>query len=166
MISKEKLKQRFKAILSLDSHPGHISTGFAVGVFISFTPPIPGLHTAAALILAFLLRLNKLTCITGTWVNSPITVVPSMILSYKLGKWILGGQGTAELNIRNLEWSSLKGVMIQHSKPLLLGCSIIGFVAAICAYFACYWLVLFFRRKDAAMAEMTREMEVVGEELE
>jgi len=166
MISKEKLKQRFKAIMSLDSHPGHISTGFAVGVFISFTPPIPGLHTAAALILAFLLRLNKLTCITGTWVNSPITVVPSMILSYKLGKWILGGQGTAELNIRNLEWSSLKGVMIQHSKPLLLGCSIIGFVAAICAYFACYWLVLFFRRKDAAMAEMTREMEVVGEELE
>jgi len=166
MISKEKLKQRFKAIMSLDSHPGHISTGFAVGVFISFTPPIPGLHTAAALIVAFLLRLNKLTCITGTWVNSPITVVPSMILSYKLGKWILGGQGTAELNIRNLEWSTLKGVMIQHSKPLLLGCSIIGFVAAICAYFACYWLVIFFRRKDAAMAEMTREMEVVGEELE
>jgi hypothetical protein len=26
--------------------------------------------------------------------------------------------------------------------------------------------VLFFRRKDATLAEMTREMEVVGEELE
>jgi uncharacterized protein (DUF2062 family) len=166
MISKEKLKQQFKQIMSLDSHPGHISAGFSVGVFISFTPPIPGLHTALALIIAFVFRLNKLTCLTGTWVNSPITVVPSLILSYKLGKWILGGHGTLELNIRNLDWATLKGVMLHHSKPLLLGCSLIGFVAAVCAYFACYWLVVFFRRKDAALAEMTREMEEVGEELD
>jgi hypothetical protein len=166
MISKEKLKQKFKEIMSLDSHPGHISTGFAVGVFISFTPPIPGMHTALALIIALVFRLNKVTCLTGSWINSPITIVPSMLLSYKLGKWILGGHGTSELNIRNLDWASLKGVMLHHSKPLLLGCSIIGFVAAVAAYFTCYWLVVFFRRKDAALAEITREMEEVGEELE
>ena len=166
MISREKLKQQFKGIMSLDSHPGHISTGFAVGVFISFTPPIPGLHTALALIIAFIFRLNKVTCLTGSWVNSPITVVPSMILSYKLGKWILGGHGTSELKIRNMDWTTLKGVMLHHSKPLLLGCSIIGFVAAVAAYFICYQLVVFFRQKDAALAEMTREMEEVGEELE
>jgi uncharacterized protein (TIGR03546 family) len=165
MISKEKLKQQFKTIMSLDSHPGHISVGFAVGVFISFTPPIPGLHTALALIIAFVFRLNKLTCITGSWINSPITVVPSMVFAYKLGKWILGGQGATEMDIKNLDWSTLKGIMIHHSKPLLLGCSIIGFVAAIAAYFICYRLIVFFRRKDAALAEMTREMEVVGEEL-
>ena len=166
MISKEKLKHKFKEIMSLDSHPGHISAGFAVGVFISFTPPIPGIHTALALIIALIIGLNKETCLTGTWINSPITVVPSLILSYKLGKWILGGHGRSELNIRNLDWVSLKGVMLHHSKPLLLGCSIIGFVAAVAAYFICYWLVIFFRRKDAGLAEMTREMEVVGEELE
>jgi len=166
MISREKLKQQFKQIMSLDSHPGHISAGFAVGVFISFTPPIPGLHTALALIIALVFRLNKLTCITGTWINSPITVVPSLVLSYKLGIWILGGPATSDMNIRNLDWASLKEVMLHHSKPLLLGCSIIGFVAAVAAYFICYWLVVFFRRKDAALAEMTREMEVVGEELE
>jgi uncharacterized protein (DUF2062 family) len=166
MISKEKLKQHFKTIMSLDSHPGHISVGFAVGVFISFTPPIPGLHTALALIIAFVFRLNKLTCLTGSWVNSPITVVPSLILSYKLGKWILGGHGKLELNIRTLDWLTLKGVMLHHSKPLLLGCSIIGFIAAVAAYFSCYLLIVFFRRKDAALAEMTREMELVGEDLE
>jgi uncharacterized protein (TIGR03546 family) len=165
MISKEKLKQQFKTIMSLDSHPGHISVGFAVGVFISFTPPIPGMHTALALIIAFIFRLNKVTCITGSWVNTPITVVPSLILSYKLGKWILGENGTLELSINNLDWTTLKGVMLHHSKPLLLGCSIIGFVAAVSAYFICYRLVVFFRRKDAALAEMTREMEEVGEEL-
>ncbi len=164
MISKEKLKQQFKTIMSLDSHPGHISVGFAVGVFISFTPPIPGLHTALALIIAFVFRLNKLTCITGSWINSPITVVPSMILAYKLGAWILGGE-TADLNMSSLDWEHLQAVLVTHSKPLLLGCSIIGFVAAIMAYFICYRLVVFFRRKDAALAELTREMEEVGEEL-
>jgi uncharacterized protein len=165
MIDREKLKQQFKIIMSLDSHPGHIAAGFAVGVFISFTPPIPGLHTAMALAIAFLFRLNKLTCLAGSWINSPITVVPSMIFSYKLGAVILQYKKT-DLRIRNLDWASLKGVMLHHSKPLLLGCSIIGFVAAIMAYFICYRLVVYFRRKDAALAEMTREMEEVGEELE
>jgi len=166
VISIDKLKQQFKTIMSMDSHPGHISSGFAVGVFISFTPPIPGLHTALALIVSFVFRLNKLTCLTGTWINSPITVIPSMIFSYKIGKWLLGGQGVPELKIRNLDWASLKGIMLHHSKPLLLGCSIVGFVAAVASYFICYYLVTFFRRKDAGLAEMTREMEEVGEELE
>ena len=65
MINREKLKLQFKSIMSLDSHPGHIATGFAVGVFISFTPPIPGLHTGLALAIAFLFRLNKISCQIG-----------------------------------------------------------------------------------------------------
>lgn len=165
MINRDKLKQRFKAILSLDAHPGHISTGFAVGVFISFTPPIPGLHTGLALAVAFLFRLNKLTCITGSWVNSPITIIPSMIASYKLGQMMLGRPST-ELRISGLDWAGLKELLMLHSKPLLLGCSVIGFVAATVAYFACYWLIVALRRRDAALQEITREMEEVGEELE
>ena len=42
----------------------------------------------------------------------------------------------------------------------------IGFFAALAGYAICYWLVTFFRRKDAALSEITREMEEVGEELE
>lgn len=160
MIHKEKLIQRFKAILSLDSHPGHISAGFAVGVFISFTPFF-GLHTAIAIALAFIFRLNKLTCITGSWVNTPLTVAPVLIASYNLGRF-LQGKPVRNLSFRGLEWHQLQ----PYAKSLLLGSSIIGFCAAVAAYFVCYWLVLAFRRKDAAMAEITREMEEVGDELE
>ena len=160
MISKEKLKQQFKAIMSLDSHPGHISLGFAVGVFVSFTPFF-GLHTPLAIALAFVFRLNKLSCITGAWINTPLTVVPVLAASYKLGQY-LSGKPPVELSFKSLAWHSLQ----PHAKSLLLGSSIIGFVAAIASYFIIYWLVVFFRRKDAALAEMTREMEVVGEELE
>ena len=160
MVNINKLKHQFKTILSLDSHPGHISTGFAVGVFISFTPFF-GMHTPMAIALAFLFRLNKLTCITGAWVNTPLTILPVLAASYKLGR-VLQGKPVKELNVQGLDWAVLK----PHAKSLLLGSSVIGFVAAVAGYFICYWMVTAFRRRDAGLAELTREMEEVGEELE
>lgn len=160
MISIDKLKQQFKKILSLDAHPGHISIGFAVGVFVSFTPFF-GLHTPMAIALAFIFRLNKVACITGAWINTPLTVVPVLVASYNLGGFLLGKPGVA-LNFTTLDWQSLK----PYAASILLGSSIIGFASAVASYFICYWLITFFRRKDAALKEISREMEVVGEELE
>ena len=113
------------AILSLDSHPGHISAGLAVGVFISFTP-FYGLHLVMALVASFMFRLNKITCITGTWVNNPFTVVPVTVLSYKLGR-ILLGLPPARIHIRELDWHFVKS----HATSLILGSSILGFAAAV-----------------------------------
>jgi uncharacterized protein (DUF2062 family) len=160
VISINKLKQQFKKILSLDAHPGHISTGFAVGVFVSFTPFF-GVHTPLAIALAFIFRLNKVACITGAWVNTPLTMLPVLVASYNLGRVLRGIPGS-KLNFTNLDWHTLQ----PYAKSILLGSSIIGFLAAVSSYFICYWLVTFFRRKDAALKEISREMEVVGEELE
>lgn len=160
VISINKLKQQFKKILSLDAHPGHISTGFAMGVFISFTPFF-GLHTPIAIALAFIFRLNKLTTVTGAWVNTPLTMVPVLMASYNLGSFMLG-KPHKELILNAMEWQQLK----PYAESILLGTSLIGFVAAVASYFICYRLVTFFRRKDAALDEITREMEEVGEELE
>ena len=160
MLDREKWRQRIRQILSLDSHPGHISVGFAVGVFISITPFF-GIHTPLAIAAAFLFRLNKLTCITGAWINTPITIIPVLGLSYKLGRVLLG-RPPGELRIRSLEWVMLK----KHAAAIILGSSIIGFVLAIAAYFLCYWLIVRFRKKDEALAELTREMEVTGEALD
>ncbi|MFA7404337.1 MAG: DUF2062 domain-containing protein [Pelobacteraceae bacterium] len=160
VISIDKLKQQFKKILSLDAHPGHISAGFAVGVFISFTPFF-GLHTPLAIALAFIFRINKVACITGAWVNTPLTMVPVLVASYNLGRF-LRGKPARELAFTTLDWHTLQ----PYAKSILLGSSLIGFVAAVASYFICYWLVTFFRRKDAALKEMTREMEEVGEELD
>ncbi len=160
MININKIKKQFKAILSLDSHPGHISAGFAVGVFISFTPFF-GLHTPLAIALAFIFRLNKLTCITGAWINTPFTMLPVLAASFKLGRF-LRGKPVVELTLRGSEWQHLK----PYAKSLLLGSSVLGFIAAIAAYFICYWLVTAFRKKDAGLAQLTREMEELGDDLE
>ena len=160
MFNKEVWKERFKKILSLDSHPRHIALGFAVGVFISITPFF-GLHTVLAIAAAFIFRLNKLTCITGSWVNTPITVIPVLGLSYKLGRVLLG-HSPGILKIRSLEWAMLK----KHAAAIILGSSIIGFILAVAGYFLCYWLIVRFRKKDEVLDELTREMEETGEELE
>ena len=165
MINKELWKKRFKEILSLDSHPGHISAGFAVGVFISFTPFF-GFHSGLAIAAAFVFRLNKITCLTGSWVNNPFTVVPVLGLSFKLGR-LLRGRSPQELHLKHeLTWQYALELLDKKGASLLLGSSIIGFFAALVAYFLCYWLVVKFRRKNEAMAEMTEEMEDVGEDIE
>ncbi len=160
LLDKEKWKKRIKAILTLDSHPGHISAGLAVGVFISFTP-FYGLHLVMAVVASFLFRLNKITCITGTWVNNPFTVVPVTVMSYKIGRTLLGLPPT-KIHIRELSWQFFKA----HATSLILGSSILGFIAAVISYFVCYYLIVSFRQKDEAMKEMTDEMEETGEDME
>lgn len=165
MLDKERWKKKFKNILSLDSHPGHISAGFAVGVFISFTPFF-GMHTAMAIVAAFVFRLNKLTCLTGSWINTPFTVIPVLGISYKLGRVLLG-KTPQELHIKHeLSWQYAVRLLDKHGSSLLLGTSILGFIAAIIGYFLCYYLVVHFRRKDESLNEIGKEMEEVGEDLE
>ena len=54
----------------------------------------------------------------------------------------------------------------KHAAAIILGSSIIGFILAIAGYFLCYWLIVRFRKKDEALAELTREMEETGEALD
>lgn len=160
VIDKDLWKKRFREILSLDSHPAHIAAGFAVGTFISFTPFF-GIHTPMAIAAAFLLRLNKVTCITGAWVNTPLTVVPALVLSHKLGQMLLG-LDPVEISFRSLEWDDLK----EHAASLILGSSLLGFAAALLGYAVCYWLVVQFRKKDETQSEQLREMEELGEDFD
>ena len=161
LLNKTAWKKRVYSILSLDSHPGHIAAGFAVGVFISFTPFF-GMHTPLAVVAAFVFRLNKLTCITGAWINTPITMIPVLGLSYELGLF-MQGLPVDQLTLEDgLKWESLQA----HATSLLLGSSILGFIAAVIAYFACYYLVIRFRAKDEAQAALAKQMDEVGEELE
>jgi uncharacterized protein (TIGR03546 family) len=159
-MTKEDLKQRITTILSLDSHPGHIAAGFAVGVFISITP-LFGIHTPLAIAAAFLFRLNKLTTITGAWINTPLTVLPVLMASYRLGELLLGQEPKA-VSFETLDWHHLK----EYATALFIGSSVIGLISALFAYMACYWLVVRFRRKDPGLAELTQESIIAGEDLE
>ncbi len=159
-MTKTQLKQKMLAILSLDGHPGNIAAGFAVGVFIGITP-LFGIHTPLAIAAAFIFRLNQLTTITGSWLNTPFTVLPVLMASYRLGEFILGQKPRA-VSFETLDWHHLK----DYATALFIGSSIIGFIAAVICYFICYWLVIRFRRKDPGLEELAKESVLTGENLE
>lgn len=162
MLDRNAWKKRLKAVLSLDAHPGHIAAAFAIGVFISFTP-LFSIHTGMAIVAAFLFRLNKIACITGAWVNTPLTVLPILVLSYKLGCLLLGLPPIdLRISVSELSWDLVSRLGL----PLFLGSTILGAMAAAISYGVIYWLVVRFRRKDEALAELTREMVEVGEDIE
>lgn len=159
MLDRAGLCRKMKEILSINAHPGHLAAGLAVGVFISITPFF-GLHTPMAIVAAFLFRLNKVACITGAWLNTPITMIPVTLLSFKIGE-VLSGRPPTDLSVKAFEWHYLK----PYASSLLLGSSILGFVVAVTVYFVSYCLIVRFRKKDDTLRTLTREMEEVGEDI-
>lgn len=80
----------------LPGTPARIAAGFACGVAVSFTPFI-GFHFVLAAGLALLLRGNILASAFGTVAGNPWTFPLIWIWTYRIGLWILGGDGHGDL---------------------------------------------------------------------
>ena len=89
----EYVKHRIKR---LPDTPHKIALGIACGTFVTFTPFF-GLHFFLAAGLAYLLRGNVLSALLGTFFGNPITFPFIAPVSYRLGLWILGAGGDANV---------------------------------------------------------------------
>ena len=151
--SRRGLTGRLTAVFHLDDAPWKIALGLAVGVFIGCTP-LYGLHTLMALLVAFALRMNKAATVTGAWLNLPWVAPFVYGISLKVGEFILsGGHGLESL--RGLGLSELAAMIRPYlslerfhegllgsfqllfvaSKPLFVGTTVVGGVAALATYF-------------------------------
>lgn len=157
---KTDFKKRLQTILCLENNPGHIAAGFAVGVFIGITP-LFGFHTFLAIASAIIFRLNKLTTITGSLINTPLTVLPVLMASYQLGEFILGRQ-PRDVSFKILDWHHLK----DYAAALFIGTSLTGLAAALVSYFLIYRLVVRFQQRDQGLAELSRASIATGESFE
>ncbi len=79
---------RFLAMLGRDEPPELVAASFALGVAISFTP-LFGFHWILALLLAFVLRLNKVDVLLGTFVINPLTIGPVSAVAIPVGRFLL-----------------------------------------------------------------------------
>jgi uncharacterized protein len=139
---EEKKKIDLREILRLNDEPNRIAAGVAVGVFISFSP-FYGAHMLLALGLAFLFRLNKAATIAGTWVVLPWFAPFVLSFAYLLGRFLMGqGIGFPQGVSLERKW------ILQNFPPLLLGCSLLGVVAAGCAYALARRTIVRWRRSN------------------
>ncbi len=143
---RRKLRYLYLRLIRLRSTTPAIARGLAMGVFAGFFP-LFGLQTIFGLLLAILIRGNKITAAVGTWISNPFTYVPIYIFNYNVGRVLLG---TDEVS-QKVEWTST-AELLQAGKTfavtLFFGCSVVGAIAAFIAYFLGLWLIPRLRKRS------------------
>lgn len=138
-------------LLRLQGTPEAIALGVACGVFAGFFPWF-GVQIIVAVILATALRAHKIAAAASTWVSNPFTYVPIFAFNFKVGQWITGWHDFA---IDPIDWMSSE---IWHFGAtffwtMILGCLLVGSVAALCSYLLAFHLVSRLRHRHGMRGE-------------
>jgi len=132
------VKQYLRTFVALDDTPERIALAFSIGVFISFSPLL-GLHTLIGMLIAVFFGLNRMAMLTGVWINNPWTLLPIYSTATYVGQRLAGFRGNSAPMVRFHEmWHLRYWLGVIHDwrflKPLLLGSTVISFVAGGLAY--------------------------------
>ena len=121
-----------------------ISSGFACGSMVSFTPLL-GLHFLLAVIFAFLIRGNFIAALIGTIVGNPITFPFIWGLIYKVGTYVT----TIKQAIFSYEinFNMIINQTYEIFFPMLVGGIVIAPLVWIITYFIIYSFISSYKRR-------------------
>ena len=126
-------------LVSLNDSPQRIALGFAVGVFLAFSPLL-GLHTVLGLLIAFVFGLNRVAVLVGLFINNPWTLFPIYGLATYVGGLLVGFPPSVPIQalgfnavLQTRFWVELAGEW-GFWKPLLLGSAILSCTTAVLSY--------------------------------
>ncbi len=142
----QKIYQRF---IRIRGNPREIARGFALGLFIGFSPTM-GVQIVVAVFLAALFKWNKFTAAIGVQVTNPVTAPFIYGFTYFIGAKLIGLQKPLLLT-ESFDWNSIVNMMDQAPKiflALTIGGVIIGAPAAMIGYVACYAAVDGYQKKN------------------
>jgi uncharacterized protein (DUF2062 family) len=77
-----------ESLLHVNDTPERTAAAFALGVFLGFSPFL-GLHTIIAILLAFVLDLNRVAVLLGVYSNLPWIIAPYYAFTTMMGAAIL-----------------------------------------------------------------------------
>ncbi len=134
-----RLRRLAQLVLQVDDTPTRVAASFGVGMFIAFFP-IFGTHTAIALAVAFLFRLNRVAVLSGAWMSNPWTIVPMWTFGALVGCAMLGVSPRA---LGQIDWSlsgrafydSLASGLVPLLWPFILGNVATGVVSGGVSFF-------------------------------
>ncbi len=105
---------------------------FSLGLFVAFMP-IPG-HPLIAALAAIPLRVNVAVATVTTFVSNPLTMGPMFLSAYWLGRALLGLEPQPIEFELSLSW--LGNQFLHIWQPMVLGCVLLGSLAAFVGYVA------------------------------
>jgi len=92
-----KIRPVLRWAIRLRSTPKGIAGGFALGIFLAFTPTI-GFQIVLAIIFAPMLNLNQPAAIIGACVTNPVTIPVIFTFNYWLGSLIWPGPSVSDVS--------------------------------------------------------------------
>lgn len=88
-LTRSLVRKWLESLLHIHDSPRRTAAAYAVGVFFAFSPVV-GLHTALALIVAFVFNLNRVAVILGVYTNLPWFMAPYYTLTTVAAAEVLG----------------------------------------------------------------------------
>lgn len=123
---------QWRRLQRLNATPHSVALGFAIGVYMSFSPFV-GFHLALSGLFAWLFRGNIFASMLGNILGNPVTYPLMWAADYATGNFLLGKHGggvTPELTL-----SGLFSGAWDFFLPFMVGSMLVGLIASIIFYF-------------------------------
>ena len=121
-----------------------ISSGFACGAMVSFTPLL-GFHFVLAVIFAYLIRGNFIAALIGTVVGNPITFPFIWGLIYKTGTYVTNTK-LEKIN-HEINFDMIVNQSYEIFFPMLVGGIIIAPLVWIITYYIIYSFIASYKKR-------------------
>ncbi len=153
-----KLKNiNFSKLIKISDTPHSISLGFAIGVFLAFTPLI-GFHIAIAIFFSWLVNANYLSSVTGTFVGTPITYPFMWVSSILIGNMFISVDEFNKDLFENISFYSWNFFLL--IKPFIwsfvIGSTVLGLISSFLSYFLLKRLVILYRRRKLKVKKVIK----------
>lgn len=155
-------------VLRANDTPHRLSLGIAVGMFIAWTPT-PGIQMLLVVLVASLLRANRLVGVPLVWLSNPFTLVPVYYPNYLVGEFLVGccynspAVSYGELmkmleNFRSFSyivvhffdkelWQELAQLLLRLGLELWVGSIVVGLFLGVVSYFVSYKVIVWYRTR-------------------
>jgi uncharacterized protein (DUF2062 family) len=147
----DKIKKFFKQFFLIDDTPHKIAAGAALGIFLGIAP---GEGVASTLILASLLRFNRLSATAGVLATNMWGTVVVLPLAAAVGGFLFKTNG-AQLVTQfdqtyhlGLKFFFTKAIIFDIALPLIVGFFAVAGVIAVAFYGLIFFLIKVFRKKS------------------
>lgn len=151
------VKRHLLRLVELRESPAAIAGGAALGIWVGFLP-LSGIKTLIALVLAWVLRCNKLAAIIAVTLHDVLLPLAPVLLrlEYELGYWLLSHphQLPPALTTRDFDWHQFMQwpFYLHVGLPVFLGAALYGVGAAAMTYGVVYRIVWRRRQRVEAAA--------------
>ncbi|HEY9651035.1 MAG TPA: DUF2062 domain-containing protein [Coleofasciculaceae cyanobacterium] len=146
---KRRLLYFYWRLVRFQGRPEALARGLACGVFVALFP-ILGLQTIVGVLLAVLLRGNKILAAIGAWLSNPLTY-PVYAFNFYVGQKLLNQDGLSYVSLHS--WKEVIKLGSEILWPLFVGCLVVGLLCAVFSYFLSLWLI----RKGRASYQLRRK---------